>query len=268
MLNKIRLNDFLSFGPEGIDLELRPLNVIIGPNASGKSNLIQALKILKSAPDKITDPFSEGGGTPEFLWKGKQWAAKDFAGIDVGIKCYEFFYGYKLCFSVDHFGQFKLRNEVINERLEHEKETIEVYYLKGKKGGPHYKGNSIIPTLGFEEDTGNHNEYDFNLNVPILKQFTDYTRYTEVDIIRRVLRKIQIYPGWPSGLEFKPRNPQPVDLDSKFLNDDASNLPGVINKFDNMPGGDKQKLVDCIQKIYPGIKNVTTDVIEHQLYLR
>jgi plasmid stabilization system protein ParE len=40
-LQKIRLDGFLSFAPGSDALELRPLNVLIGPNASGKSNLIE-----------------------------------------------------------------------------------------------------------------------------------------------------------------------------------------------------------------------------------
>ena len=39
----IRLDRILSFGPNEEAFALEPLNVLIGPNASGKSNLIEAL---------------------------------------------------------------------------------------------------------------------------------------------------------------------------------------------------------------------------------
>jgi predicted ATPase len=35
-LRSLKLNNFLSFGPESLEIELTPLNVLIGPNASGK----------------------------------------------------------------------------------------------------------------------------------------------------------------------------------------------------------------------------------------
>ena len=53
------------------ELSLEPLNVLIGPNASGKSNLIDALSILKAAPRDLPEPIRQGGGTSEWLWKGR-----------------------------------------------------------------------------------------------------------------------------------------------------------------------------------------------------
>lgn len=55
-LRSIELKNILSYGPEGVKLELEPLNVLIGPNASGKSNLIQALRLLQAAPRDIKGP--------------------------------------------------------------------------------------------------------------------------------------------------------------------------------------------------------------------
>ena len=37
LIRRITLQNLLSFGPEGVELELGPLNVPIGPNGSGKS---------------------------------------------------------------------------------------------------------------------------------------------------------------------------------------------------------------------------------------
>ncbi|MBD0310055.1 MAG: AAA family ATPase, partial [Microcoleus sp. T1-bin1] len=45
-IRTLRLKNFLSYGSEAEEIELQPLNVLIGPNASGKSNLIDAVGIL------------------------------------------------------------------------------------------------------------------------------------------------------------------------------------------------------------------------------
>jgi predicted ATPase len=45
-IHKLRLKNLLSYGSEGGEIELQPLNVLIGPNASGKSNLIEAIASL------------------------------------------------------------------------------------------------------------------------------------------------------------------------------------------------------------------------------
>ncbi|MEA2062384.1 MAG: AAA family ATPase, partial [Gemmatimonadota bacterium] len=48
-IKEIKLKNILSYGDPGVGIELMPLNVIIGPNSSGKSNLIDAISILKAA---------------------------------------------------------------------------------------------------------------------------------------------------------------------------------------------------------------------------
>src|SRR5215813_7750562 len=69
-IRTLRLQNFLSFGSEGQEIELHPLNVLIGPNASGKSNVLAALSILRAIPRDLAPPIVEGGGVREWLWKG------------------------------------------------------------------------------------------------------------------------------------------------------------------------------------------------------
>ena len=56
----IRLENILSFGPDTPELPLEPLNVLIGPNASGKSNLIEVLAFLEAAPGTSKSPSAKG----------------------------------------------------------------------------------------------------------------------------------------------------------------------------------------------------------------
>src|SRR5262245_1157006 len=53
LFQAITLRNFLSFGPEGPCLPLGNLNVLVGPNASGKSNLLEALALLRGAPSDL-----------------------------------------------------------------------------------------------------------------------------------------------------------------------------------------------------------------------
>ena len=46
-IHSIRLAGFVSFPPRSASLSVQPLNVLIGPNASGKSNLIEAFEPLR-----------------------------------------------------------------------------------------------------------------------------------------------------------------------------------------------------------------------------
>jgi predicted ATPase len=70
-LKSIRPRNLLSFGPETDEIELRPLNILIGPNGSGKTNLIEVIRLLYMLPEK--EPWStvlKTGGADEWLWQG------------------------------------------------------------------------------------------------------------------------------------------------------------------------------------------------------
>ncbi|MFH1731758.1 MAG: AAA family ATPase, partial [Planctomycetota bacterium] len=58
-LKSIKLQNILSFGPEGMELELKPLNVLIGANASGKSNFIDAIRLLQATPVSVQRFFAD-----------------------------------------------------------------------------------------------------------------------------------------------------------------------------------------------------------------
>ena len=59
LIQSLKLRNLLSYGPEGVEIELLPLNVLIGPNASGKSNLVEAIGLLAAAPRDLTVPAHE-----------------------------------------------------------------------------------------------------------------------------------------------------------------------------------------------------------------
>lgn len=61
LLSKISINNFKSF--DDIDIDFGKINVVVGANASGKSNLIQAIKFIKDIEDMgIEDAVSMQGG--------------------------------------------------------------------------------------------------------------------------------------------------------------------------------------------------------------
>ena len=68
LLHSITLTDLLSFNET--TLELRPLNVLIGANASGKSNLISAIGLLNAAPGDLPGAMMRGGGVRQWISTG------------------------------------------------------------------------------------------------------------------------------------------------------------------------------------------------------
>ncbi len=60
LLRKVKLENLLSF--RNTEVELRGLNVLIGANASGKSNLIEAIGLLQAAPMDLSTAILRQGG--------------------------------------------------------------------------------------------------------------------------------------------------------------------------------------------------------------
>lgn len=60
LLRKLKLENLLSF--RSTEVELRGLNVLIGANASGKSNLIEAIGLLQAAPVDLNTAILRLGG--------------------------------------------------------------------------------------------------------------------------------------------------------------------------------------------------------------
>src|SRR5271168_2425842 len=68
MLTRIEIDGFKTF--EGFGLDLKPLTAIVGPNASGKSNLFDALRFLSLlAQFDIRTAMQDLRGQPEELFR-------------------------------------------------------------------------------------------------------------------------------------------------------------------------------------------------------
>ena len=113
-IKSIRLRNLLSFGPESEEIELRPLNVLIGPNASGKSNFIEAIDLLRNTPRDISEPIRQGGGIKEWLWKGVQNNEPAIIETELSISLIdEISIFYKIAFSILVEQQLVIDEEII-----------------------------------------------------------------------------------------------------------------------------------------------------------
>lgn len=68
LIKRLNLKKLLSFND--FTVELGQLNVLIGPNAVGKSNLIEAIGLLQAAPKSLAAAILRGGGVRQWIWLG------------------------------------------------------------------------------------------------------------------------------------------------------------------------------------------------------
>jgi predicted ATPase len=70
-IRSLTLSNILSFRDPG-PLALQPLNIFIGANASGKSNLIDCIGLLRALPGNVKNYINDRGGAESWVWKGKR----------------------------------------------------------------------------------------------------------------------------------------------------------------------------------------------------
>ncbi len=267
-INTIQFKNLLSFGKDSGVIDLKPLNVIIGPNASGKSNLIEAISLLQAAPTDITVPIREGGGIMEWLWKGSP--KSEIAQIDATINYPE---------NEEIPLQYKLDFSELNQRIMLEDESVKdellsniskkepLTYFLYKAGFPYInsmtsRSDSYSPPLLGEYFKGPGYyllDIELDTNKTVLSQIKDPVQYPEITYLSDNFNSIKIFKEWSMGRNTPTRRPQPADLPEDFLEEDASNIALIINDLQHQPES-KQKLLHELKKFYEEITDITVKI--------
>jgi predicted ATPase len=254
LLEEIRLVNLLSYGPEGVHLGLEPLNVLIGPNASGKSNLIAALGVLAAAPRDLSQFFRAEGGLREWIWKGAK--SKSSAELEVTFSNPNLFY--QLRFAALDGLRLHLQQEVLRTRFPRPGEENYFFYaLQGNE--------AILKALSSPDREGDREERkligsDLRQDQSVLSQIRDPTLYPELTFVGRELAKTRFFQDWDLGRSGPLRKPQPADLPSDFLLEDASNLGLVLNDLETHHPDIKRAMLERLKLLYDRVQNFTINV--------
>lgn len=257
-LKKITLKNLLSF--EDDFLELRQLNVFIGHNGSGKSNLIEAVGLLQSTPWGIAGTIREGGGVDDWIWKGADKGATSSieAIVKLDDKLAKKNSDIDLRYQLD-FQAVNRRFEIVNECVENEQP------MPGKKVLRHYffyqNGHPVIK-VGNPDDPKEQRRLErasINLEKSILAQMRDPENYPELTWIGDKFGSIRIYREWSFGRETPPRKYQSTSLETDFLREDCLNLGLILNNLHNKPES-KARILEALQALYPSITDFGVNI--------
>lgn len=255
-IHKIKLQNFLSYGSDGEEIELQPLNVLIGANTSGKSNLIEAIGILKATPTDLPAPFRQGGGVSEFLWKGAEGipVAELQAIIDYpkGLQPLR----YKLNFTASA-QRIEIVDEVIENQYPNEGEREAHFYYRFDDGGhPVFRVREEGPWAGI------YNEFwtteSPRINQSILSQLQEARIYPEITYLRNQFANIALYRNFPMGRHGKLRDMQKADLPEHPLLEDGSNLGLVLNNLQYKIGN--RQIIESLKKFYDNAEELSVRI--------
>lgn len=250
LIERIGLQNLLSFGPEGSDLELEPLNVLIGPNGSGKSNLIAALSLLHAAPSDITVPIREGGGIAEWLWKGPP---DSVGAIDVTV-----LWG-------DRNGS--LRHHLAIEEIDHRAVVAEEEVRDGADPLATRHPGPPAQTRVFWNDQHagafvpqDLPERDLPQGRSIFSLSMDRRRFPGLMALRDAYDRMAIHADWRFGPGSAARQFQRADLLPERVVPDGSNVALVLNYLNSL-GPPHRKVMELMRRLCDDLDQVSVQVL-------
>ena len=266
-IQSIRLENILSFGPDTAELPLEPLNVLIGPNASGKSNFIEALSLLHAAPQDLQEPIRRGGGVRDWLWKGVPGAPTATVEVTVEYPSAIKPLRYRLSFNCRCADQFPIVDEVVEDTKPGPDGEAPDFYYRYQRGKPVIKfvapteGNPFgipVPPVGDRlEQVLPSGEVEPGQS--ILSQRRDRRAYPELWAISMVFSRTRFYRGLDLRRDAPVRLPQKPDLPQGFLMEDASNLSVVLSDLLNQPDV-RERILERMRDFYPSFRDVMATV--------
>ena len=232
---------------------LSSLNVLIGPNASGKSNFIEMLELLRATPTDFAAAVRDGGGAGECLWKGSNpgRTAEIAVVLEEGTPT-----GRPLTYRLK-FTEVKSRVEVIDEAIEElapqDGESDVFFYYRFQRGHP---AINIRNRRGTRTERRLQRESLYP-DQSVLAQRKDPDLYPEVTWVGRSFGAIQTFREWTFGRYVPLRQPQPADLPEDRLLPDSRNLALVLNQIEYTR---ETRFNELLRKFFPRFQRMSTRV--------
>jgi predicted ATPase len=232
----LSLKNFLSFGNNGAEIKCQPLNVFIGPNSSGKSNIIEALRILRATAQidyekNISGIISKRDGIENWIWKGLP--SDRIVKMQIYTECdprWQYMIEYNLIFGEESGRGIEIHEESLFRKTEFHKEHLTPKY-------DYYYQRGSLPNLVQYQDTTDpdvpdHRQvHDLDLNKSILSQRKDPDRFPNITYLADKFSSIRIFRGWNLEYDSPIRKPQKTDKYQDFLEEDGSNLSLIISNL-------------------------------------
>ena len=253
LFHELRLRGLLSFGPQGIELPMAPLNVLIGPNGCGKSNLLEALALFKAAATSIGEPIARGGGVREWLWKGP--GAPDAIAMEAVVE-------YPRSGTLEHSLSLIDRVDrpaVSRERVELPKERPDDHYNIWLYCRPP-QNEEFALELGsgaalsvIDDDSGIAHFSDIFRPDESFVSYCGMPFHPALWHLKQQYELIRLYRDWSFGPGAKLRQPCYAHVRRDFLEEDSSNLPLVLSQLE---GEQKRGFLAALGKLFDGIVDV------------
>lgn len=255
LFESIEIAGLLSFGWEPMRLALGPLNVLIGPNAGGKSNLFEAMRLLQSVPRDFQATLRAGGGAHEWLHK-RPAPTSDVAHIEVVIvDAPEPALRYRMELRAGELAMDLVGEELVTrDALPPSNEPLVLFRVSEDEAGVSRFGEGA----GNEVARARWSELS---GVPrgrsVLAALRDPAQYPQLTRVAERLDRLRVYQTTELGPRATLRRPQPADAQNLVLEPDGANLGMVLSRLRKNVHV-RRRLGEQLKLAYPEAEDVET----------
>ena len=251
-LTRVWARNFKSI--RNLDLELGPLTVLVGPNASGKSNILDVLRFIKDALERNLDSAvtSRDGMEAMAMMRPQD----DFRNVEVGFEItngdFAMRYGFEL----------SSREGVY--RVEREHGTVVTAASNSKPIGFEIKDGITVRPKGYENYVFQNSELaipfwthflfvppERNRNQPHL---TSRRNRSDADEAMKFVRWMQFYRLFPDAMRGSRRLMNP-----HLLAEDGQNLASVLREMVKSDSPYLGEIKASMMQVVPGLNDLLVD---------
>ncbi|RMG23613.1 MAG: chromosome segregation protein SMC [Bacteroidetes bacterium] len=277
MIAKITLENFFSFGgPTTVELNAG-INMLVGINGSGKSNMLKAVKMLYEGV--VGEGFEK-----IFLknWSGFTAVANFNQTQEDYIRLTFEFDRNAIKKAVDNRGYRFSRNPVYEITIFRLGSTS--YYLKEKIYAESiHEGQSAFIFMEMENAEGiistreggktgiqryphEKKQISFKASELVLRQISDPDRFYPLFTLKRALEQFAVYDYFDTTAESAIRQPGSYTIEERLW-PNGENLLSVLLRIKNHHALAYEKIEQYIKRINPHFKDINFDIIGSKLFL-
>ena len=272
-LKSIRPVSLLSFGPNTKEIELRSLNILIGPNGCGKSNLLEVIRILSFLPEK--EPWSSvlnTGGVLEWIWKGDKGRIVQ-SGIEVEMSLASLPEDHSIGTPSSFDFKYSLRLVEFQSAFRVVQETVQTVSPKNEGPSRHswIESNGSRGELHLRGELPGDDPVFVNLNPErsILSQLSSLPGQLphvafplqELYEIGQFFDSFDFHQDWEFGVDQSARDPMPVGQPISRLEEDARNLAQMLTYYRDYHPKTYNSVQELMRKFYEPFKGLEVRLI-------